>query len=122
MVDIAQSSFGCSTNNATCFCCHPDFGYGIRDCANEACSSSDASSVIQYGVQYCASQSHSAPPCPGPRAPLADSFQAPSHLVLLAPPLPAPPARPPRKLLADLPFRWISLPDLHPAARPRPTL
>jgi hypothetical protein len=47
-------SLGCPTANATCLCSNTDFGYGIRDCANEACGS-EAAAIIAYGVSYCAS-------------------------------------------------------------------
>jgi hypothetical protein len=57
MIGIASSQLGCNTGNVTCYCTQPDFGYGVRDCANQACpSSSDAQSVISYGVTYCSSE------------------------------------------------------------------
>ncbi len=56
MIAIASSQFGCSLGNTTCYCTNQDFGYGIRDCANEACSSSDAGAVVDFGTQYCRSE------------------------------------------------------------------
>lgn len=53
MISIATSSFGCAQGNVTCYCTNQDFGYGIRDCSNEACSASDAATVIAFGTQYC---------------------------------------------------------------------
>ncbi|KIX03753.1 uncharacterized protein Z518_07306 [Rhinocladiella mackenziei CBS 650.93] len=55
----AASSLGCPPVNgqpdATCLCANPDFGYGVRDCANEVCpSGTDTNSIIQYGLSYCA--------------------------------------------------------------------
>jgi len=43
MIQIASSQLGCDTGNVDCYCQQPDFGYGVRDCAQEACQSdSDA--------------------------------------------------------------------------------
>ena len=53
MIQIASSQLGCSTGDVTCYCREPDFGYGVRDCANEACpSNDDAQTVIAFGTQY----------------------------------------------------------------------
>lgn len=55
MIAIASSQLGCSGGNVTCYCTEPDFGYGVRDCANEACTSDeDANTVISFGTSYCA--------------------------------------------------------------------
>ena len=54
MIQIASSQLGCDTGNVNCYCQQPDFGYGVRDCAQEACQSdSDAQTVISFGQQYC---------------------------------------------------------------------
>jgi len=51
----AGASLGCSSSDAACLCKNPDFGFGLRDCATEACpNSSDANTVVAYGVTYCA--------------------------------------------------------------------
>ena len=55
MIQIASSQLGCSAGNVTCYCTQPDFGYGVRDCANEACQSGEAQTVISFGTSYCAS-------------------------------------------------------------------
>lgn len=50
------STLGCaSTSNAACLCSNANFGYGIRDCANGACGTAVASTVIAFGSSYCAS-------------------------------------------------------------------
>ncbi|EME88316.1 uncharacterized protein MYCFIDRAFT_86075 [Pseudocercospora fijiensis CIRAD86] len=55
MLGLAPS-LGCNSNDAACLCRNANFGYGVRDCANEACANAqDAQSVISYGTQYCAS-------------------------------------------------------------------
>jgi len=55
MLAIAQSGFGCSPGDTVCYCTNVDFGYGVRDCAQQACSSSEeATRVISYGSAYCA--------------------------------------------------------------------
>jgi hypothetical protein len=54
MLNIASSDFGCKAGDAVCYCSNQDFGNGVRDCANQACPSSDAGSVIAFGAQYCA--------------------------------------------------------------------
>jgi hypothetical protein len=46
-------SLGCASNDANCLCSNPNFGYGIRDCSNQACGAEVASSVIAYGGTYC---------------------------------------------------------------------
>ena len=56
MLGIATSQFGCGQNDVLCYCREPNFGYGVRDCANEACGSGEASTVIAFGTQYCASE------------------------------------------------------------------
>ena len=57
MISIADSQFGCSVGNVTCYCTNKDFGFGIRDCSNEACpNASQAAQVISFGNQYCSSK------------------------------------------------------------------
>ncbi|KAF2215022.1 hypothetical protein CERZMDRAFT_120495 [Cercospora zeae-maydis SCOH1-5] len=47
-------SLGCPDAQADCLCRNVDFGYGVRDCANQACpDASAAQQVIAYGTQYC---------------------------------------------------------------------
>ena len=50
------TNLGCdSSNDPACLCSSADFGYGIRDCAIQACpSGTDLGSIIQYGLDYCA--------------------------------------------------------------------
>lgn len=55
-----QVALGCPPVNgqpdAACLCRNVDFGYGVRDCVNEACpSGTDTAAIIRYGVNYCAS-------------------------------------------------------------------
>lgn len=54
MLAIATNDFGCTQGDVVCYCNNADFGYGVRDCANEACDSEQAASVIAYGTNYCA--------------------------------------------------------------------
>lgn len=74
MLNIASASFGCSAGDAVCYCSNQDFGYGVRDCANEACSASDAGSVISYGAKYCASVLASAGTTGSALAPLTSAL------------------------------------------------
>lgn len=57
---LAKSAdLGCAVTNpvnATCLCQNVNFGYGIRDCAQEACGSAEAAAVVAYGNQYCAGE------------------------------------------------------------------
>ncbi|KAF2117633.1 hypothetical protein BDV96DRAFT_679448 [Lophiotrema nucula] len=54
VLNLAQGSFGCTAGDFVCYCTDENFGYGIRDCANEACSSqSDAASVIAWATAFC---------------------------------------------------------------------
>lgn len=58
MVAKAQDQFGCDSGDIDCYCAQPRFGYGVRDCANEACpNASAAQTVIAFGSQYCQSKS-----------------------------------------------------------------
>lgn len=53
---LAQySSLGCATPAPACLCRNVNFGFGLRDCANGACGTAIASTVIAYGSSYCAS-------------------------------------------------------------------
>lgn len=50
---------GCPNVNgqpdACCLCANANFGYGVRDCTNQACTSdADKSAIIAYGLSYCA--------------------------------------------------------------------
>lgn len=47
------SSLGCSSPDPSCVCRNINFYYGIRDCANAACGSADASTVIAFESSYC---------------------------------------------------------------------
>jgi hypothetical protein len=49
------STLGCSGPDSYCLCNNPNFGYGLRDCANGACGTAVASTVIAYGSAYCSS-------------------------------------------------------------------
>ncbi|KYG44027.1 hypothetical protein M433DRAFT_70375 [Acidomyces richmondensis BFW] len=63
MIGLAQSQMGCASGDVSCYCSKPDFGYGVRDCSDQACSNSQqAESVISFGSSYCASalSAHSA--------------------------------------------------------------
>ncbi|KAF2005190.1 CFEM-domain-containing protein [Amniculicola lignicola CBS 123094] len=61
MLAIASAQFGCSLGDVTCYCTNQAFGYGVRDCANEACpTAEEASAVISYGTAYCANAVQSA--------------------------------------------------------------
>jgi hypothetical protein len=58
MLGQAQA-LGCSNTDAACLCRNVNFGYGVRDCSNQACPDQNAvSSVISYGLAYCASGEH----------------------------------------------------------------
>jgi CFEM domain len=46
-------SLGCPTPDAACLCGNVDFGYGIRDCAYQACGTSEAAAVISYASSFC---------------------------------------------------------------------
>lgn len=47
-------SLGCPDAQADCLCRNADFGFGVRDCANQACGDAAAAQqVIAYGTQYC---------------------------------------------------------------------
>ncbi|UKZ56763.1 hypothetical protein TrVGV298_010604 [Trichoderma virens] len=53
---LAQySTLGCGTPDPACLCRNVNFGYGIRDCANGACGTAVASTVIAFESTYCAS-------------------------------------------------------------------
>jgi len=55
MEGIAVNQFKCAQGDFACYCGNPDFGYGVRDCSNQACGSPDAaSSVISYASSFCA--------------------------------------------------------------------
>lgn len=49
---------GCSGSDAACLCSKIDFGYGVRDCANQACvgDANAAQQAIAYGATYCNSE------------------------------------------------------------------
>lgn len=49
-------SLGCPSADAACLCHNVNFGYGIHDCAYQACGADDAVTIIAYGVQYCQSK------------------------------------------------------------------
>lgn len=53
MQATAVASFGCEATDVNCYCQEPNFGYGIRDCANEACGGDQAQAIISYGRVYC---------------------------------------------------------------------
>ena len=46
-------NLGCATANTACLCKNSNFGYGIRDCANGACGTAVATTVIAYGSAMC---------------------------------------------------------------------
>lgn len=54
MNNIAVNEFNCTQGDILCYCEKINYGYGVRDCANEACASpADAAAVIAYGTNYC---------------------------------------------------------------------
>lgn len=45
---------GCATGGWACYCGQQSFGFGVRDCSNEACGGADkANSVISYAASSC---------------------------------------------------------------------
>jgi CFEM domain len=56
MIQIASTSFGCSAGNSTCYCSDPRFGYGLSDCAVEACGAAVQAQVVSFGEAYCSSE------------------------------------------------------------------
>jgi hypothetical protein len=49
------STLGCASPVPSCLCQNVNFEYGIRDCANGACGTAVATTVISFGSAYCAS-------------------------------------------------------------------
>ena len=49
------SSLGCSSADPSCLCENINFYYGIRDCANAACGTDVASTVLAFETAYCSS-------------------------------------------------------------------
>lgn len=48
------TELGCSASDYSCLCNNENFGYGVRDCSNEACgNASDAATVISFGTAFC---------------------------------------------------------------------
>lgn len=48
-------SLGCAANDITCLCQNMDFGFGVRDCAQESCPKDvDTSQIIKVGSGFCA--------------------------------------------------------------------
>lgn len=55
MLAKSDAEFGCSASDLACLCQNANFSYGVRDCADQACSNStDADTVKAVGIQYCA--------------------------------------------------------------------
>ncbi|KAG9715460.1 hypothetical protein KCU75_g23783, partial [Aureobasidium melanogenum] len=54
MIGIALNQFHCNIGDVACYCSHPDFGYGVRDCSNQACSATEAAEAIGFANAYCA--------------------------------------------------------------------
>ncbi|KIW06206.1 uncharacterized protein PV09_02683 [Verruconis gallopava] len=52
MLGVA-GQLGCSSSNITCLCADPRFGYGLRDCTNQACGAEVYSAVASYGLSIC---------------------------------------------------------------------
>jgi hypothetical protein len=51
-----SAALGCAVTNpvnATCLCQNVNFGYGIRDCASQACGATEAAAVVAFGNEYC---------------------------------------------------------------------
>ncbi|KAJ4154724.1 hypothetical protein LMH87_000004 [Akanthomyces muscarius] len=49
------TELGCHYQDPACLCKNANFGYGVRDCANGACGSNVASTVIAFESAYCSS-------------------------------------------------------------------
>ncbi|PVH71238.1 hypothetical protein DL98DRAFT_660757 [Cadophora sp. DSE1049] len=59
---VAQySALGCASPAPACLCANANFGFGIRDCANGACGTDVAVTVIAYGSAYCSSATATVP-------------------------------------------------------------
>ncbi|PWY88960.1 hypothetical protein BO70DRAFT_393479 [Aspergillus heteromorphus CBS 117.55] len=48
-------TLGCTTSDPSCLCRNINFYYGIRDCSNAACSTDNATTVLDFESTYCAS-------------------------------------------------------------------
>ncbi|KFY77256.1 hypothetical protein V499_03311 [Pseudogymnoascus sp. VKM F-103] len=55
---LAQyTDFGCTSPDPYCIFNNVNFGYGLRDCSNDACGTDVASTVITFGSAYCSAAS-----------------------------------------------------------------
>lgn len=50
-----RTSTGCVPVTDSCLCTNQNFVYGITDCANAACTSSDAQAAVDWADSWCAS-------------------------------------------------------------------
>ncbi|WEW62020.1 hypothetical protein PRK78_007520 [Emydomyces testavorans] len=46
---------GCGNNDMACLCSKIDFGYGVRDCTQQACGGVDLEKIVALGQSMCAS-------------------------------------------------------------------
>lgn len=54
MIHIAITTFGCTQGDQLCYCKNVNFGYGIRDCADQACPNAEAADTVKsYGLAFC---------------------------------------------------------------------
>lgn len=47
---------GCSQDDHKCLCSKPDFVYGFRDCAAQACTQDDGKQLVDEAVKLCSSE------------------------------------------------------------------
>lgn len=74
---LAQyTTLGCGTSDPACLCRNVNFGFGIRDCANGACGSSVASTVLAFETSYCASATSARTTFPTTAAPTTTGIAA----------------------------------------------
>lgn len=52
MLDLAPE-LGCEAKDMACLCANMDFGYGVRDCATEACPGDDLEKIQSVGAAQC---------------------------------------------------------------------
>ena len=50
------ASLGCTSDSPACLCKNPDFAFGMRDCALQACGAQVASDVAVFASALCASR------------------------------------------------------------------
>lgn len=53
---VIESGLGCDSGDNECLCANQNFGWGLQDCAQEACDAEVSRQLVAFSESLCAGE------------------------------------------------------------------